>query len=313
MARAFPDGPPVGLKVFVEGEEEVGSVNFGAYLDRFGELLAADVVVVPDSVNWAAGRPAITTSLRGLVGATVEVRVLDTGIHSGLAGGPIPDALTCLSRILATLHDDRGSVAVPGLTGFDSPPLDLTEEVMRATYPLRPGVELLGEGSITSRMWTRPAISVVALDAPRIDEAINQLVPAARAKVSLRIAPDQDLAAAVEALTDHLTAAAPWGAEVEVEVVEPAEGFLADTSDPRFRVFREAIAEAWGTEALEIGVGGTIPIMAEIQRVFPEAAIVMTAVMDPTSSAHGPDESVDLGDLEKAVLAEAVAMRLLAG
>lgn len=312
VARAFGGSPPVGLKVFIEGEEEVGSANFGAYLDRYGDLLASDVVVVPDSVNWSAGRPAITTSLRGLVGAVVEVRTLDTGIHSGLAGGPVPDALSCLSRILATLHDADGSVAVPGLDGFESPALDLTEEALRADYPLRPGVELIGTGAITSRLWTRPSISVVAIDAPRLDEAINQLVPAARAKVSMRIAPGQDVPAAVEALRRHLVDAAPWGAEVTVGVIEQAESFRADTSDVRLAAFRQGLSEAWGTEALEIGVGGTIPIMAEIQRVFPDAAIVMTAVMDPTSSAHGPDESVDLDDLHKAVLAEAIALRLLA-
>ena len=311
--RAFGGTPPVGLKVFVEGEEEVGSANFGAYLDEYGDLLAADVVVVPDSVNWAVGRPAITTSLRGLVGMVVEVRVLGTGIHSGLAGGPIPDALTCLSRMLATLHDGRGVVAVPGLDGFESPPLDLTEETLRADYPLRPGVQLIGDGALTSRLWTRPSIAVLAVDAPRVDQAINQLVPVARAKVSLRTAPGQDTAAATAALRDHLTAAAPWGAEVTVRVVEQSESFLADPSDPRLAAFREALAEAWGTAALEIGVGGTIPIMAEVHRVFPDAAIVLTAVMDPTSGAHGPDESVDLGDLQKAVLAEAIALRLLAG
>jgi len=313
VARMFSGRPPVGLKVFIEGEEEVGSAHFGAYLDEYSHLLGADVIVVPDSMNWAVGRPAITTSLRGLIGAEVEVRVLDTGVHSGLAGGPIPDALSILTRLLADLHDDEGRVAVPGLAGFESDPLGFTEDDLRRQYPIRPSVRLIGEGSLTSRLWTRPAISVLAVDAPRVDQAINQLVPVARAKVSLRTAPGQDTAAAAKALRDHLLAADAWGAEVTVDVVERADAFRADISDPRVGVFRTALAEAWGVDPIEIGVGGSIPIVADLQRVLPEAAIVLTGIMDPASAAHGPNESVDLGDLRRAMLAEAIALRLLAG
>jgi acetylornithine deacetylase/succinyl-diaminopimelate desuccinylase-like protein len=301
------------VTVFVEGEEEVGSEHLPAYLAEFGDRLEADVIVIADSGNWKVGHPALTTSLRGNVALTVEVRALQAGVHSGLAGGPIPDALTILTRILATLHDEHGGVAVPGLVGYESDPLDLTEADVRSDFGVLPSVRLIGEGALTSRMWTRPSISILAIDAPPVAHAINQLLPTARAKVSLRTAPGQDGAAASAALRSHLLAADAWGAEVTVTEVERGEAYRADTSDPRIGAFREGFAAAWGTEVAEIGIGGSIPFVADFQNLFPEAAIVLTGVIDPTSSAHGPNESVDLGDLRNAVLGEAIALRLLAG
>jgi acetylornithine deacetylase/succinyl-diaminopimelate desuccinylase-like protein len=310
---AFGGRPPVGVKVFVEGEEEVGSEHLPAYLAEYGNRLRADLIVIADSGNWKVGRPALTTSLRGNIAVTVEVRALRSGVHSGLAGGPIPDALTILTRILATLHDEHGAVAVPGLVGYESDPLDLTEDDVRSDFGVLPSVRLIGEGALTSRMWTKPSISVLAIDAPPVAHAINQLLATARAKVSLRTAPGQEGAAAFAALRDHVLAADAWGAEVTVTEVERGAAFRADTSDPRIGAFRNGLAAAWGTEVAEIGIGGSIPFVADFQRLFPEAAIVLTGVIDPTSAAHGPNESVDLGDLRNAVLGEAIALRLLAG
>ena len=301
------------MKVFVEGEEEVGSEHLPAYLAEYGDLLGADVIVIADSGNWKVGRPALTTSLRGNVAVTVEVRALQAGVHSGLAGGPIPDALTVLTRILATLHDEHGAVAVPGLVGYESDPLDLTEDDVRSDFGVLPSVQLIGGGALTSRMWTKPSITVLAIDAPPVAHAINQLPATARAKVGLRTAPGQDGAAASAALRNHLLSADAWGAEVTVTEVEQGAAFRADTSDPRIGAFREGLAAAWEAEVAEIGIGGSIPFVADFQRLFPEAAIVLTGVIDPTSGAHGPNESVDLADLRNAVLGEAIALRLLAG
>jgi acetylornithine deacetylase/succinyl-diaminopimelate desuccinylase-like protein len=309
---AFAGKPPVGVKVFVEGEEEVGSAHLSDYLDEYGRLLGADVFVVADSSNWRVGHPAVTTSLRGMVNATIEVRVLDAAVHSGLAGGPIPDALTVLSRVLASLHDESGAVAVPGLVAYESDPLDLTEDDLRTDFGIREDVELIGDGALTSRLWTKPSISVLAIDAPPVAEAINQLVASARAKVNMRIAPGQDPGAAFTALRDHVMGADAWGAEVIVTLTEQGEAFKADVADPRIGAVREALEAAWGTGVAEIGIGGSIPFVADFERRFPGAAIVLTGVIDPTSAVHGPNESVDLGDLENAVLAEAIALRLLA-
>src|SRR6266508_787278 len=209
--RAWEGHPPVGVTVFVEGEEEIGSDHLQEFLSRHLDLLSADAVVVADSSNWRLGQPSLTTSLRGLVDCVVEVRTLDHAVHSGMYGGPIPDALSALAKVLATLHDDEGRVAVPGLASGPSDPLDLTEEEFRGYAGVRPGVRLIGEGGLTERLWTRPSISVLGVDAPGITEATNQLVPSARAKVSLRLAPGDDPARAMEALTKHLEANAPWG------------------------------------------------------------------------------------------------------
>lgn len=311
--RAFGGRPPVGVKVFVEGEEEVGSSHLPAYLDEYADLLEADLIVVADSANWKVGHPAITTSLRGVVSAIVEVAVLRSGVHSGMAGGAVPDALTILTRILATLHDADGSVAVPGLISYESDPLDLTDADVRSDFGVLDGVRLIGTGALTSRMWTKPSISVLAIDAPPVAESINQLLARARAKVSMRIAPGEDPVEAEAALHAHILSADAWGAQVTVTRSEVGKPFLADTSDDRVQALRTAFEVAWGTDVAEIGIGGSIPFVADFERLFPEAAIVLTGFADPTSAAHGPNESVDLDDLEKAVLAEAIALRLLAG
>ncbi|MEX0667355.1 MAG: M20/M25/M40 family metallo-hydrolase, partial [Acidimicrobiia bacterium] len=176
--------PPVGVKVFIEGEEEVGSTHLTDFLNSYSDLLAADVIVIADAGVWRVGVPALTTSLRGVTGVFVEVRTLRSAVHSGQFGGVFPDALITLSRLLASLHDDKGDVAVPGLTAFETDPLDLREEELRGQAGTVPGLHPIGKGGLTSRLWTKPAISVLAIDAPPIRDAINQLVPVARAKVS---------------------------------------------------------------------------------------------------------------------------------
>ena len=192
--------PPVGVKVFFEGEEEIGSTHLPSFLDRYRDLLAADVFVIADSGNWRVGAPALTTTLRGLVDCVVEVRTLEKGVHSGMFGGAFPDALTALCRLLATLHDDAGDVAIGGLGGQTADPLDLTEAEFRHQAGALAGTALIGSGTLTERVWTRPACSVLAIDAPPVGEAINQLLPTARAKVSLRIPPGTDAAEAMRPL-----------------------------------------------------------------------------------------------------------------
>jgi acetylornithine deacetylase/succinyl-diaminopimelate desuccinylase-like protein len=309
---AHEGSPPVGVKVFVEGEEEIGSPFLGQFLKRYRDELAADAIVLADSANWRVGQPALTTSLRGLVDCEVEVRTLDHGVHSGFLGGVFPDALTVLSRLLATLHDERGRVAIPGLVEGEADPMDLSDEEVRDWVGAVPGLQELGEGSLTSRMWTRPAISVLAIDAPTVAEASNTLVPVARAKVSLRLAPGQDPQAAEDALHKHLESNAPWGAQVRVERGAAAHPFAVDAAGPAFDAVRAAFEEAWGTPPVDTGQGGTIPFVKEFADTYPKAAILLIGVGDPDSRAHGVNESVDLGDLERGCLAEALFLRNLA-
>jgi len=310
--RAFGGAPPVGVTVFIEGEEETGSENLPRFLERYEEDLRADVIVLADSTNWRIGTPALTTSLRGLVDCVVQVRTLGHSVHSGFLGGVFPDALTVLARLLATLHDAEGRVAIPGLVSEDADPLDLTDDELRGLGATPEGLRTIGKGSLTSRLWTRPAISVLAIDAPRVAEASNTLIPVARAKVSLRIAPGQDPQAAMDALTAHLREHADWGAEVTVTPGAAAHPARIDASGPAYDAAREAFAEAWGTPPVDIGVGGTIPFVQAFVEALPEASILVTGVEDPDTRAHGTDESLHLGEFERVCLAEALLLAKLA-
>ena len=305
--------PPVGVKVLFEGEEEIGSLHLTDFLADHGASLAADAIVIADSANWRLGEPALTTSLRGLVDCVVEVRTLRNAVHSGQFGGVYPDAIMCLVRMLATLHDDSGNVAIEGLARSEADPLDLTEEELADQAGVLPGVRPIGEGGLTSRLWTRPAVSILAVDAPPVIGAINQLVPVARAKVSLRIAPGQDPDAAAEALRRHLESAVPWGAQVTVHGGAKGAAVSLAGENATSEAYRRAMRTAWGRDPVDIGVGGTIPFVSAFADSFPGADILLTGAADPMSGAHGPNESLDLDELRRSVLAEAVAFRVLAG
>jgi len=313
--RAHADGLPVGVTVLVEGEEEIGSPALPGFLDAFSGALRADVVVFADAGNWTADIPALTTSLRGGTSVVVEVRTLHHGVHSGMYGGPAPDALTALCRMLASLHDERGAVAVPGLTRGqrdDADSLDLTEEQFRAEAGMLDGVLLTGTGGLTERLWAGPAIAVIGIDAPSVAAASNTLVPVARAKVSMRIAPGDDAAVARDALVAHLTAHAPWGAQVSVQPGAAAAPFTARAGGRAYRCARSALGEAWGRPAVDAGAGGSIPFVTAYAGLFPDAEILITGVEDPGTRAHGSNESLHLATFERACLAEALLLRNLA-
>jgi acetylornithine deacetylase/succinyl-diaminopimelate desuccinylase-like protein len=311
VVQAFGDDLPVTVKVFVEGEEEIGSAHLTGFLDDHAERLRSDVIVIADSANWRVGVPALTTSLRGLVSVDVEVEVLDAAIHSGQFGGAVPDALTVLCRVIAGLHDERGNVTVPGIATGDADPLDLTEDELRSQAGVKPGVDLIGEGPLTTRLWQQPALAVLAIDAPPMAEAVNALVPKARAKVSMRIPPGEAAADAMEKLIAHIESQPAWGATVTATANETGEAFELGSHDPRVEAFRSAFAEAYDTETVDIGVGGSIPFVAAFAERNPDAAILLTGVGDPTSRAHGPNESLSLDDFRSGILGEAIALRNL--
>ncbi|RKT77775.1 acetylornithine deacetylase/succinyl-diaminopimelate desuccinylase-like protein [Terracoccus luteus] len=304
--RAHAGDLPVGLTIFVEGEEESGSPSLETILERHGDRLAADAIVIADSTNWAVGAPALTTTLRGGVRVVVTVRTLDHSVHSGMYGGAAVDAVTALVRLLATLHDDEGSVAVAGLDSGEAADLDYDEARFREESGLLDGVELIGTGSILSRLWTKPSITTIGIDATSIDKASNTLAAKAAAKISMRLAPTQDPASAFEALKTHLEGHAPWGAKVEVSLEESGPGFAADADGPAYDQARASFADAWGTEPVDIGVGGSIPFISSFVERFPEAAIIVTGVEDPDTRAHGANESLHLGEFEKVCTAEAI-------
>lgn len=298
----------VDVRIIVEGEEEVGSQSLPEILTTYAERLDCDAIVLADSANWAVGTPALTTTLRGNVRVVVTVTALRHGVHSGMFGGAAPDALTALCRLMASLHDADGRVVVEGLTSDAAADLDYPEEQFRADAGMEPGAALIGTGSVVSRLWTQPAITVIGIDAPAVDAAANLLLPQARAKVSVRLAPSQDWRTAYEAVRAHLLAHAPWGTRVAVEVEDHGNGFVAPTSGPYVEAVRAAFAEAWGVPAVDTGIGGSIPFIAEFAERFPAAAILVTGVEDPDTRAHGANESLHLGEFERVCLAEALLL-----
>jgi acetylornithine deacetylase/succinyl-diaminopimelate desuccinylase-like protein len=308
------DGPPIGVTLFLEGEEESGSPTLSALLAEHRDLLACDVIVIADSSNTAVDVPALTTSLRGLVDLTIEVAMLERPVHSGVYGGPVGDALTALCRTLASLHDENGEVAVAGLAQAGSAAPDYDEATFRRDVGLLDGVELIGSGTIPQRSWHKPAVAVLGIDAPRVDEVSNVLLPRARAAVSLRLAPGDDARKAQDALAEHLRASVPWGARVTITPGHGmAEPVSLETGGSAYDAARRAFAAAYGNEVVEIGIGGSIPFIAEFARAFPGAAVLVTGVGDPASRWHGIDESLHLGMFRSAVLAEALLLAELAG
>ena len=310
--RVFGDDLPVSVTMFIEGEEEVGSETLPALLKEHQDKLSADVIVIADSGNWDIGEPALTTSLRGLVRADIEVRTLTHAVHSGMWGGLVPDALITLSRLIATLHDDAGNVAVEGLHAGPAADVEYPEARLRAESGATAGVRWIGDGPVVERLWTKPSLSITGLDAPKVDGASNTLVPAARAKISMRIAPGDTTANAVDCLRRHLEAHVPWGADLTFTVVDTGEATQIDATGPAYDAAREAFTEAWdGTAPVDMGVGGSIPFIAEFLEAFPQASVLVTGVEDPDTRAHGANEGLHLAEFERVVLAEALLLAKL--
>jgi acetylornithine deacetylase/succinyl-diaminopimelate desuccinylase-like protein len=310
--RIFGDELPVNVVFFIEGEEEVGSETLPALLTENLDDLRADVIVIADSGNWDIGVPALTISLRGLVRMDVEVRTLTHAVHSGMWGGLVPDALMTLARLIATLHDDRGNVAVDGLYAGPAADVEYPEERLRAESGAVAGIEWIGEGSTVERLWTKPALSITGLDGPKVAGASNTLVPAASCRISMRLAPGDSTANAVARLTEHLEKNIAWGAELTMTVVDTGEATQIDATGPAYDAARSAFADAWdGTEPVDMGVGGSIPFIAEFLEAFPEASVLVTGVEDPDTRAHGANEGLHLAEFEKVLLAEALLLRNL--
>jgi acetylornithine deacetylase/succinyl-diaminopimelate desuccinylase-like protein len=303
---------PVTVRIVVEGEEECSTEHLPQLVRGHADLLRADVAVIADGGNERTGVPTIGTSVRGVTDCRVTVRVLPIAQHSGAYGGPIPDAITALCRMIATLHDDRGEVAIEGLHRFEWPGAAVTEESMREESRVFDSVEMIGSGTIADRLFAKPAVAVLGFDAPAVTGSSNQIVPEASARVSLRLAPGDDPERARDALVAHLRAAAPWGVEVEIEADEAGMGYMVDTTTAAYAAAKAALAEAFEHDVVEMGSGGSVPIVPMLAETFPGMAVLIWGAGDERSNYHSLDESVDLADLERLVLAEALFIRTLA-
>jgi acetylornithine deacetylase/succinyl-diaminopimelate desuccinylase-like protein len=307
------EGPEfeVGLALFIEGEEEFGSRSFENFLAKHQRELAADVIVVADSDNWDVTTPSLTVALRGNVTFKLKISTLAHASHSGMFGGAAPDAMLATIQLLATLHDADGSVAVPGLTAHESDTPAMDEAELRRDAALLDGVSLIGRGPVLSRLWSQPAITITGIDAPSVMNASNTLSPSITVKLSARIAPGQTAADAFDALEAFLTAHAPFGAHLEISDVDLGNPFLVDTTGWAAVDAKAAMAEAWGVEPKETGIGGSIPFIAHLVETFADAQILVTGVEDPDTRAHSPNESLHLGVFRRAILTEALLLAKL--
>ncbi|MFM6971797.1 MAG: dipeptidase [Rhodoluna sp.] len=299
----------LGLAVFIEGEEEAGSPTFRNFLEDNKSSLQADVIIVADSGNWSLDTPALTTTLRGLVSQVIEVRTLDHALHSGMYGGAVPDAMLATIKLLATLHDEKGNVAVDGLLSTRAAELDYSENDLRRDSGLL--ANPIGDGSILERIWTKPAITVIGIDGQTVALSSNTMLPSVKSKISMRIAPGQEPEAALQALRAHLEKHLPFGAQLSYGDIELGKPFASDDSGWAKTAYESALSDAWENASVNIGIGGSIPFIADLTEVFPGAQILVTGVEDPDSRAHSPNESVHLKSLEKAMVAE--GLFLLAG
>ena len=302
--RYFEGSPPCTIKLIVEGMEETSS-NLEPFVEAHPDLFACDLFVVCDMGNLEAGEPTLTTTLRGDVACVVTVKTLEHPLHSGVFGGPVPDAMMALARLLATLHDDQGNVAVDGVTSFDWDGMDFGEEDLRAGADMLDGAEVVGSGSVGSRLWSHPSISAIGIDTTSIDGSSNVLLPAAKAKLSMRIVPGSDPKKELDALVRHLETHAPWGATVEVERTKEAPPFRCETGGPGYAAARIAMQEAYGSAPGEAGSGGSIPLLRTLQQAAPGAEFILWGPEDVAKSRiHASDESVDPAEIEKMIVAQ---------
>ncbi|GGD85460.1 dipeptidase [Microbacterium murale] len=308
VAEVLGDDLELGVSLFIEGEEEYGSRSFAQFLSDNAEALRADAIVVADSGNWDSTTPGLTVSLRGNARFTLKVRTLDHASHSGMFGGAVPDAMMATVRLLSTLWDEDGAVAVDGLSETDTPTPDYTEETLRDEAGLLPGTSPIGRGTVLSRIWNKPAITVIGIDATSVASASNTLLPEVTVVISARVAPGQSGQDAYEALEAHLRAHVPFGAELTFSDVDLGDGFLVDTSGWAVSLARQAMADGYGADPVDLGVGGSIPFIADLVREFPAAQILVTGVEDPHARAHSPNESLHLDTFRHAVATEALLL-----
>ncbi len=297
--------PPVGIKLLIEGHEEIGSSALPSYPPQNPELFRADAVIVGDSGSIRPGTPTLTVALRGMGNVTVEVETLGSAKHSGQYGGAAPDALIVLLHALASLHDEHGDVAVAGMRREEWDGTAQSEEEFRELAEIRDGLPLFGTGGLGSRVWSGPAITVIGIDVPSVDGALNAVSPRARAVLNVRVHPEQDAVEAQAAVIEHLRALEPFGIELDVRAEATGNGFAAKTSGPAYAAAREVWPATWGADLVLAGGGGSIPIVSALAAAAPAAEMLLVGTTDGFANIHGPNERLVLDEFEQATIAEA--------
>lgn len=303
---------PCRVILLSEGEEETIS-HLEAFVEANPELFRCDAAVIADIGGQEVGRPGLTTALRGDVACTVTVRTLANPVHSGMFGGAAPDAMTAMIRILDTLHDENGDTVIPGVDSGSWDGAAMDEPVYREGSAILPGVDFLGTGSLADRIWMKPSVTVLGMDLPNTAEASNVLLPSVTANLSMRIVPGSDGDAQLEALMDHLRSQRPWNCVVEVEKVKVGHAFRVDESHPAIRAAMDAMRQAYGRDVESIGSGASIPLVASLKKVAPDAAILLWGAEDTKQSRiHASDESVDPAEIERMIVTQTLFVQQFA-
>jgi acetylornithine deacetylase/succinyl-diaminopimelate desuccinylase-like protein len=303
---------PVNIKVIIEGEEEIGSTHLASFLQAHKEKLRADCMVLTDCSNFDTGLPSLTTTLRGLISMEVEVTALDHPLHSGMWGGPIPDPIVGLSKILAKLVDDQGRVAIPGIWDDVVAPrademedfrkLGMEDALFRKQAGLGPDLELFAhDAGLLAKMWREPSLAVNSIQSGGKKIAGNVIMDSAWARIGLRLVPNMDHAKATRLLSDFIKANCPWGLEVKVTPEQGANPWMTGSSHPVFAVAKKALGEGYGREAVLIGCGGTIPFVDSFTRALGDIPALLVGIEDPYTNAHSENESLDVADFHKSV------------
>jgi acetylornithine deacetylase/succinyl-diaminopimelate desuccinylase-like protein len=309
--RIFDAKLPVGIKVLIEGEEETTS-HLEEFVTTRPDLFECDAFLILDNNNLSAGNPVLTTTLRGEVSCIIEIQTLDHAVHSGSFGGAAPDALVALIRVLATLHDLHGDVAVQGLRSYTPGNMEYPVEIYRESSGVLTGVDLIGTGPLSARLWEKPSISVIGIDAPSINTSSNILIPRASAKISMRISPDADPHRELHILMDHLRSVAPWNVHLDIREVSNSSGFICRTDGPGAAAARRALEMAFGKPVGKAGAGGSIPLLQVLHNAVPDAEFILWGAGDAACSRiHGANESVDITELERIIVAQSLFLESL--
>jgi acetylornithine deacetylase/succinyl-diaminopimelate desuccinylase-like protein len=299
--------------MIVEGEEEIGSDHLGEFLKAHKEKLRSDIIVLTDTGNLDSGIPSLTYRLRGLAAIEVEVAGLDHPLHSGMWGGPVPDPVQAMAKILATLTDDDGRIAIPGIYDEVAAPT-ATERAALAKLPfdhgkfrgdagMDPDFALAGEKgfSVYEQLWLRPVITVIALEASPIKGSSNQIVPSARARISLRLVPDMDPQRCIDKMIAHVRRVAPYGVTLRIKSEGGTPAWWCNPEGPAFEAAKRALAKGFGHEVALIGAGGSIPFVGPFAEAFGGAPALLVGLEDPICNAHAENESLNLDDWRAAI------------
>ena len=308
--RALGDDVAVNLKLVVEGSEEQGTGGLEAFVPEHADLLRADTILVCDTGNAAVGQPAVTVSLRGMVNVVVTVEALPSELHSGMFGGPAPDALAALISVLATLRDAKGNTTVRGLPNDGVwPGVAYPATRFRADAGLSADAALLGDGTVADLLWARSTLTVLGIDCPPVVGSAAAITPRARARLNLRIPPGVTPQDAARALTGHLLGVAPWGVRLSVEVEAAGQPFRPEIDGPAYRAMADAMETSYGRPMSRLGQGGSIPLCTVLAETYPDAEILLIGVEEPQALIHAPNESVAPEEISAMSLAEALFLR----